>query len=207
MIPVQIPKATQSAGRGLISLLLQNSSWEVLAKYRNLENSSFRQTPSPLGNLDTNLRRFLFGHGADPQVGNLETGTSFEKYPIPDAHSSGTMMPSQLGLIVTQSGRSINFITVDRLPVFLAAQHCEVVLHPDQKNIFSRTKRIPTGEFKLLEKTLVGTQTNSVQIDLTGVIHSTKSKNNIFLRSNRTLQFKFGPIQGSRLTQGWSVVG
>ena len=207
MIPVQIPKATQSTGRGLISLLLQNSTGEVLAKNRNLENSSFRQTPSPLGNLDTNLRCFLFGHGADPQIGNLQTGTSLEKYTIPDAHPRGTMMPSQLGLIVTQSSRSINFITVDRLPVFLAAQHGEVVLYPNQKNIFPRTKRIPTGKFKLLEKTLVGTKTNSVQIDLTGVIHSTESNNNILLRSNRTLQFKFGPIQGSRLTQGWPVVG
>ena len=207
MIPVQIPEATQSTGRGLISLLLQNGSREILAKNRNLENSSLRQTPSPLGDLDTNLRCFLLGHGADPQIGNLQTGTSLEKYPIPDAHPSWTMMPSQLGLIVTQPGRSINFITVDRLPIFLAAQHGEVVLYPNQKNIFPRTKRIPTGKFKLLEKTLVGTQANSVQIDLTGVIHPTKSKNNIFLRSNRTLQFKFGPIQGSRLTQGWSVVG
>ena len=36
MVPVQIPKATQGPGRGLIFLLLQNSTEKVLAKYRNL---------------------------------------------------------------------------------------------------------------------------------------------------------------------------
>jgi hypothetical protein len=91
------------------------------------------------------------------------------------------MMPPQFWLIISKSGRGIDLVAVDRLPVFLTAQHGEIVLHPNQKNIFTWAKRLSAGKFKLLEKSLVGSKTDSVQINLTGVIHSAESKNNIFL--------------------------
>ena len=89
-------------------------------------------------------------------------------------------MPSLLRIVVTETCGGIDFVAIGIAIGKSLPQHGEVVLHADEENVALRFGDSGDVEFERLEKSLVGAEADTVEVDLAPVVDSVEAEDSFF---------------------------